>query len=365
MDYTNCSMFLGTDHLFQASPPGTCDSSLIFVWVVYGLILLLRFIAAGKKWEKHFKRKREGLKTSPLGPVLVISLAISYLIFLILFLTNLITIENGFSFSAYTICYLYFAALYSLSLFRMVRLGAKIVSLSKEQLDPNSPSLEKLDRFGYFFVGIAFFGLLVMSTVLIFAGPIHPESDVLFGQIGWASKGVFQMCISCGLIWQLQRCHILISKKMPYSPRQVQILARLRRNQFHYTIFGASIGFYYYLLAARVFPWYWWTVVGITSFAESMAAFVFEFRAWYPGNGSATRATTNNNNQIVAVPNPLKSDNSSQENSQEKSSSELQQPQQRMGLGILNIASKRNKTFKANMTRVTEVSEGGLESIGG
>ena len=255
MDYTNCSSLWGTDHLFERTALGTCDSSLLFVWIFYGAMLIIRFVAAAKKWTKHLARKQSGLKTSPLGPILATALATGYTIFLILFLTGIINVENGFSFSAYTVCYLFFAAIYSLSLFRMVRLGAKIVSVSKE-LD-NSSSLQVLDRYGYFFVAIAVSGLFLMSTVLIFAGPIHPEADLLLGIIGWASKGVFQMCITCGLVWQLQRCYILIGTKMPASLRKVQILAKLRRSQLHYLVFGLSISVYYVCLAARVLLWYW------------------------------------------------------------------------------------------------------------
>ena len=255
MDTTNCSAFWGTDQLFQRTPQGTCNSSLIFVWVFYGVITLgIRFIASTRKWLSHFERKRKNLKTSALGPTISLSLSISYTLFLVLFLTNIINVFNGFSFSLYTVCYLLFAAMYSLSLFRMVRLGAKFVSVSNKELG-NTSALEKFDKWGLFFIGSAALAATLMSIVLIIVGPIMPDKDELLGQIGWASKGGFQFFITLGLIWQLQRCYFLVSLKLPNSDMKILVLRKLRRSQLHYTIFGMGLAVFYFILAAQLIPW--------------------------------------------------------------------------------------------------------------
>jgi len=138
----------------------------------------------------------------------------------------------------------------------MVRLGAKIVMVSKDL--GNTSSLEKMDRSGYILISIAAFFLFLTSTVLIFAGPIYPEDDLLFGRIGWASKGAFQICISLGLMWQMQRCYTFIQERLPdASPKKKDVLHRLKRTQQHYFIFGMTIAIFFLLLAARVLLWYW------------------------------------------------------------------------------------------------------------
>lgn len=104
MDTTNSSAFWGTDQLFQRTPQGTCNSSLIFVWVFYGVITLgIRFIASTRKWLSHFERKRKNLKSSALGPTISLSLSISYTLFLVLFLTNIINVYNGSHCTPYVI----------------------------------------------------------------------------------------------------------------------------------------------------------------------------------------------------------------------------------------------------------------------
>ena len=163
--------------------------------------------------------------------------------------------------------------MYDLSLFRMVRLGAKFVSVSNKELG-NTSALEKFDKWGLFFIGSAALAATLMSIVLIIVGPIMPDKDELLGQIGWASKGGFQFFITLGLIWQLQhcyflvsiklptsdmkilvRCYFLVSIKLPTSDMKILVLRKLRRSQLHYTVFGMGLAVFYFILAAQLIPW--------------------------------------------------------------------------------------------------------------
>jgi hypothetical protein len=236
----------------------------------------------------------------------------------------------------------------------MVRLGAKIATVTKDL--GNTKALERFDRSGYFLVFVAAAGLFLMSAVLILAGPIQPEEDLLFGIVGWASKGLFQLCITLGLIWQLQRCHSHVKAQMPESQRKLSILAKLRRSQIHYLLFGFGLAVYYVLLASRVILWYWWAVVGLTAFGESMSAFVFEFRNWRGTSSQKSTAT-----QLVGGhgdQQPLHHHvKSSIHDSDFEGSQDRGMP---LGLGIVTSKFAR-KPYRAKMTRVTEASENRTE----
>jgi len=257
MDYTNCTQYWATDHLFERTPIGSCNSSLIFLWTYHGLIVFLRILAVVKKWMNYFAIPIANRKYRiPIGPWLASCLAVGYLIFFILLLFDVINVDNGISFSVFTICYLFFAAIFIRSYLRMVKLGTKIATASKDV--GNTAALEKMDRYGYILMSIATFFLFLTSTVLIFAGPIHPEDDLLFGQIGWASKGAFQVCITLGLMWQMQRCYDFLKDRLPdSSPKKKEVLHRLKRSQQHYSLFGMVVAVLFLLLASRVLLWYW------------------------------------------------------------------------------------------------------------
>ena len=89
----------------------------------------------------------------------------------------------------------------------------------------------------------------------------------------------------------------------------------------------------------------------MTLLAESLAAFVFEFRHWTPTTSQKSTAT----NQVNQPDPPLKM-KSSVDLSASKEFSEQAAPRL-MGLGIMT--KKFKNTYKANMTRVTEVTENG------
>jgi hypothetical protein len=254
MNFVNCSQYFGTDHLFEDVPSETCDSPIVAVALINGTIIISKTFASIYKWRRYFQRKEQNLRADLKGPLLASFLTLCYILFLIFFLTDTINVTNGLSFALYTVSYLFFAASFTLYLVRMVRLGTRIATVSKDL--EHSPVLEKFDRFGYIFVGCAAVALTVTSVILVIVGPIHPESYVLYGSIGWASKGLFQLFITLALIWQIQRCYLAIQKQMPESKKKTVVLARLRRNQWH-VFLGLTVAVYYIVLSTRVIFWYW------------------------------------------------------------------------------------------------------------
>jgi hypothetical protein len=260
MDTRNCSSSLyATDRLFELNPIGTCDVSLVAIWVMFILIVLLRTAATVKKWLNHCRRLRLGVRSSVIGPVLYTCLALCYVVFFILILTDVTSVDNGFSFSVFTAGYLAFSAIYCVSLLRMVRLGVgAAVPGSSNDLGVQAKILQRFDFGGYFLLVLATVGIIVTSIVQIVISPIFPEKNLAVGAIGWASKGIFMACMTFGLVWQLQRCVILVQVKLPESPRKHQILWKVRRQQIHYLGFGVPFTIYFILLAVHVLPWTWY-----------------------------------------------------------------------------------------------------------
>src|SRR5690349_14594620 len=113
MDTRNCTSYLyATDRIFEPTPIGTCDVNLIPIYILFTFIAVLRLCATVKKWSSHIRRVRLGVRSSIIGPVLYTCLTCCYIVFFVLILTDITSVENGFSFSVFSIGYLAFAAIY-------------------------------------------------------------------------------------------------------------------------------------------------------------------------------------------------------------------------------------------------------------
>jgi hypothetical protein len=277
MDTTNCSRFYATDIGFEGNPVGNCESSVIAFAAFLGIVMPIRLVAAILKWVNYCTRRKKHLQASMVGPTLHILTAIGYTLTGSLYLTNVINVYNGLSFSIYTLSYSFFSLAYFLSFYRLVRLGARFIKID-HPLGNNASSLEKLDGFGAFFVTIAILGWLASVIVLIILPPIVPTRDAIFGPIGWAAKGTVQACCALGMVWQMQRTYRLVDEKVAENSRKRPILRKLRKNQLTNIIFGLGVALFFLLISARLFRWYWWVVFGIPSACETIAAVLVEFR---------------------------------------------------------------------------------------
>jgi len=258
MDYSNCSWYWATDQVFERTVIGSCDSPLLVIWILFPVLIFFRLAVALRKWIIYYSQpaSRKSEKY-PWGPLLATSLGVCYAIVFVLLLTDVANVGNGVSFSIYTICYVQFAVIYSRSLIRTVRLGVRITTVNRD-LEKTKSGIEKFDRLLYFLSIMGGVGICTMSVVLIIMGPMYPEASLLLGRIGWISKACFQFAVTSALVWQLQRCYLLIDICLPESPRKNLVLAKLRRSQLHYFIFGTPGAVLFILLSTRVILWYWY-----------------------------------------------------------------------------------------------------------
>ena len=338
MDTTNCSDLFATDRILIRTPVGTCNSSLVFFYVFYVVVLVLRYTAAFLRWKRHLNRKRHRLLTSPLSPILSFMTANMQAIFFFLIFQNTANVNNGISFSLFSLTFLPFASQYFLELYRLVRLGTRIGAMNDPEL--KNSSVEVFDQFGTFLVFVAGLSVIVASVALIFLSPIFPEHDILLGTIGFASKGLFLALITVGIIWQMKRCAKVIEVKMPDSLKKTQALKKIRYGEISYASFGFLTAIFFFLLASQIFPWYWYIVMIFTGGFETLGSIILECRrtALRPHTSS-----TNQNHDSLASPSKVKS------NSSQKSDRNLS-----LGLKPRKFNRKR---FRLNLSRVTEVSE--------
>ena len=339
MDPTNCTAGIVTDRLFMRTPIGTCNSSIVGFEVFFGVVLILRFSAAFLRYRRHLQRKKRRLLTSPISPILSFLTVFLQALFFSLAMRNVITVDNGLSFSVFSLVFLSFGCQYIIELYRLVRLGSRIGTFHLNDRQSSS-ALESFDRLGLILVFFSGISVIVITVTLVFLSPSYPQYDILLGTIGFASKGVFQGLVTFAIVWQMRRCMIVIRQKMPDSILKTKALRKLCYGMMSYSTFGLFTATFFLLLAAQVFPWYWYLVLGLTGGIETIGHVLLEIRrsVHLIPNSSAMHYTTNNNNKYEKN-NPI-------------SRTDMQR---RFPLGIKS--KFRRPTFRTKLSRVTEVSE--------
>ena len=346
MNRQNCSHLFATDQLFQRTPTGTCDSSIIVFAALYPVLLIIRLTAAISRCQRFYSRRKGGKtqKNSPILPLLSLVYVLTKIVFFLLVIQNVVNVFDGWTFSIFSLVFLFFAATYFLELLRIVRLGTRIGSYNDSI---SNHSLEAFDRIGLLLVILSVTSAIAISVLLVILSPIFPEHDILFGVIGFASKGLFLCFVTFGLLWQIQRCYGVISSKMPDSQRKANALQRLRQAQINYRLFGFLSALFFFLLASEIFPWYWYVVLGVTGVPEALSQVVLECKMRKmvkPSSSSHTDGTKGFQKNVEPT--------SSSNNHNRTASEEFNR---RLSLGMRKKMKKAK--FRLNLSRVTEVSE--------
>ena len=225
------------------------------------------------------------LLSSPLLSYLAFLLAIFETFTFLLCLYDVANADNGWSFSLYSLIFLSFSLSYIIEFLRVVRLGLQIGNIrnvnskgENELEEHQRQQLKALDGFLLLVVVLSALSVVVMSIALIILSPVFPEYEVTLAVIGFTSKGFFLVFVTLGILWHLQRCHIFVKRNMPDSPIKERALRKFRFGQLSYAIFGLLPTLYYFLLASRSFPWYWYCLFGISGILEIAGQIVLEFR---------------------------------------------------------------------------------------
>ena len=373
MNQVNCSAYFATDRLFMKTPPGTCNSSLL-AFYFFSLVVILRYIPAYLRWKRYAYRRQTKQFTSALPVFLSILFCIVQTVTFFLILFDVINVDNGWSFSLYSVNFAIFATSYFIDFLRIVRLGIQIgavplvadatsdISVSKDAVR----SIQSFDGVGLILLLLSGISMIIMTVALIILSPIFPSHEIVLGVIGFVSKGFFIVFVTTGLIWQLERCYRFVSIKMPENNNmKVRALKKFRVGQLSYFLFGYLPCIYYFLLASQIFPWYWYCLFGLSALIETSNQVVLECR-----KGSMRYYSTQSTHARQQLPHnqpqsPQRQHDGQVYNSKETSSaatsnydsSGANERKQRTFLG-LGIHTKKfrspNRNFRLNLSKVTE-----------
>jgi hypothetical protein len=194
MDITGCPPGFATDRAFLRNQPTLCDVDLNVFWSTTMFICIIRTIAFFLK--SHAYLQMNGCKIHYRRIVsVVVSLwsVIAYFLSSILAGLSIANAANGGTFALYSLTYLPFIIDFTMMLFKIVRLGKGVIALPKSQDMGNTDYLSKFTGVMTAMVSLQIALAMVSTIMLIILSPVYPDQDIVFGIIGFASKGSFQI----------------------------------------------------------------------------------------------------------------------------------------------------------------------------
>lgn len=203
MDTTSCPPGMATDRAFLRNVPvGTCDVNVATFWGIVLSIAIARTIGFLGKVRNYVSTVGFTFKPRRVFSLLVsLSSTVSYHLMAILLGLNIVNAENGWSFTVYSIGYFSFIVDFSMMLFKIVRLGRRVIPLPRNQMtNSETDYLAKFTRTGMVLAFLQIIMACVSSVALIILSPIFPEHELLLGTIGFASKGIFQILCTLGMV---------------------------------------------------------------------------------------------------------------------------------------------------------------------
>jgi hypothetical protein len=199
MDVTGCPEGFATDKVFIANPVVLCDVNLAVFWSMVMLVCFIRLMAFALKTHSYVKVNGcRFVKRRSISMFVSVWSVLSYFLSSILVGVNVGNAANGWSFAFYSFTYLSFIVDFTMMLFKIVRLGKGVIALPKNQDMGNTDHLSKFTGIMMIIVFLQIALAVVSSITLIILSPIYPEQEYVFGTIGFASKGIFQ--ILCTLV---------------------------------------------------------------------------------------------------------------------------------------------------------------------
>ena len=190
MNTENCSFGWATDNVFQSTPTLDCSSSIIAYYVVCMALFFLRFLSFLRRyynWKRQTSSKERSKAKYSISSLISFATTFLFLLLILLPGLNIANVENGISFALFSLAFIPFVFDLSLSLFRLVRLGKKIIPLMIEDVDQLN-HLQQFEKVGTLLFSLQTFSALASSVLLVILGPTLPEYDHVFARIGFAFK---------------------------------------------------------------------------------------------------------------------------------------------------------------------------------
>jgi hypothetical protein len=276
------------------------------VWLYWTCTLTMcamRLAAFFKKLDNHVRRVQEGgQRKTPIGLATHAYAVIMYFILAITLGTNAANVDNGISFSLYSLGYISFIVNYSVLLVRTVRLGQRLIPkafLHRTELN----FLSKFNKPGMFLIIIQSIAAFISCIALGVVCPLLPSDDIVLGVVGFSTKGTFQMLCILGIVLQFERCiraldifRVQVASSPTIATDHELQLTRtiriMRQRQWTILLLGGGVSIIYIIFAAQAVPWTWvWVFLGTAGF-ETLGSLVIEFCF---ASGSRTKNGTGDN----------------------------------------------------------------------
>ena len=291
MNTTGCPEGYASDQMFQGTAPESCETPLAAYYSYTLFIVVTKFLTAGKIMSNWIHRKREAKnpKTAKkLGSVPYVAINATFFViinFIIAILggLNLINFHNGLTLMLFSVAFLPFAWAYTNGLLKLVHLGERIIPRSHQHLAENYLQLATFDNLGKSLLVFQVASLVTSSAVLIILGPIMPQHEQIFLQVGFAFKAFFAMFSVAGYVYQFERCIRVINEittsvaqMNPSSESLAPVVRKMRLTQALHILAGSLSVVPMTLLAANAIPANVFIVL-LPGICEGVANMVYAF----------------------------------------------------------------------------------------
>jgi hypothetical protein len=257
MDTRNCTGSFASDGAFKDITT-RCDtdmnvywslSGVVIIWI--GLHLLINFWIFIKK----------GKRTIPTSLWLVLSVYFFYVFNILLIGFNIVKYTDGSALALFSISFTPLAMLSAMSYIKIVRLGAKIIPMTLKNLESRE-ALKKLNRLQVAFIVFQLSSIFGSTLLFVAIGPIIPQHEHVFGQVGFALKAFYFLFNLIGYIHQFERC-VQVVKSIARDVEHIQqssqdyskAINQMRFQQLIVTINGGPALLIWFFLAFDLLIW--------------------------------------------------------------------------------------------------------------
>ena len=306
MNTSGCTRLYATDEAYRVNTPGACDVPLVAYVILYSSVFVAKIVTVTNHSLRWCDRRRKQQTAAnqksriPIGPMVSGLFIAIFTLNVTLVGFDKLDFQRGTALSLYSIGYIPFAWNYSFALIRVVRLGEKILPKSHRGFDENK-HLARFDMIGKILFILQAVAVFSSSLVLIVVGPIVPDHEQIFMQIGFACKAFFLAICAGGFVYQFERC-ITTIKSVKNAVKEIggavpddlnAVIQKMRKNQLlHSVIIFPSI-LILVLLASGAIP----AIVWIVNLPPTLEAFGTLFYELFLSTGRKRKQATDSKDE--------------------------------------------------------------------
>jgi len=297
MNTTGCPPGLATDETFiyysaffeelnsliSPSQPSvaSCGSSLAAFDGVFATLLVIRFMFTVLVWNDWWIKRAGFLKKNNTNanqrriwqhriPVIPLTLTLVLLLWVMLVLLMRYNVTNAGNGGTFFMCILMFFGYVASSIIyqrRIIRLGKRIIPLSRLRLDALGTSgseksrFDLLATFDWALITLIVIQLLSGLVFLAFGvvGLVFPGTP-LYVKLGCGISTVYTVCSTVALVYQLDRVYRCVRDSEMDPETKLTVRKKFRSQQVHFLLFVTTHFTVNMLFVVGVIPFAWYTV---------------------------------------------------------------------------------------------------------